>query len=110
MVFEDITSLCLWNASIMTAYAPCAPDAIHEQVDEKNTLLIWPSPTAGPFTIRTPKATRVELADMSGRIILAKDLRATEIIEQDISSLPSGLYHVRTATARGWLAGMLVKE
>jgi type IV secretory pathway protease TraF len=110
MFFEDITPLCVQGTSNMTAFDPCSSEGAGVVAKKSPDLRIWPSPTSGHFTISNLAAERVELTDISGRVLLATRSPATGELALDISSWPVGLYHVRAVTPTGHRTGGLMKE
>jgi Reelin subrepeat B/Secretion system C-terminal sorting domain len=69
-------------------------------VDEhsnKNRIQIYPNPNNGKFTVEGKEMQKIEIYDVSGRIIYQSDVD-TEIVEIDLSAYSKGLYHVTITT------------
>lgn len=66
----------------------------------KNSIKIYPNPAKDYFTIKLDEEAKVTLYDVSGRIILEKNIQASEQI--NTSHLASGIYMVHvTLSAQG---------
>ncbi|MDR6966189.1 hypothetical protein J2X31_000182 [Flavobacterium arsenatis] len=65
----------------------------------QNSIKIYPNPASDYFTIQLDEQAKVAVYDISGRIILEKNIASTEKI--NTSSLTSGVYIVQVLFAQG---------
>jgi hypothetical protein len=64
-----------------------------KEVSSTSAWLIFPNPTAGTFTLQTPKGGEFELMDIQGRVLqVFKMQNSTQQIQV---SLPNGMYFIR---------------
>ncbi|NOQ71408.1 MAG: T9SS type A sorting domain-containing protein [Crocinitomix sp.] len=80
-------------------------------IDEENpvALTIYPNPTADIIYIDAPNSEirRVEVYDIQGKRIYAS---SAELNQVDVSSFPSGNYHLKVYTQQGAAVKSFVKE
>ncbi len=79
----------------------------------KRIVTCYPNPATDYIQFDLPdvyQKARLELIDISGRVVLAQKMNHQELI--DISFLPKGMYVYRVVSQQGWLmdVGKLVKE
>lgn len=92
--FDGADELIVW---------PCAHLGIDDAVEVQ--LSLWPNPTTSVVNIDADEAVRCELLDMQGRVLMRTAERSF-----DLSSLPSGVYHLRVLTADGTTVRKIVKQ
>lgn len=75
------------------------------------TLDIYPNPTTGVFSIKTPaEATEIIISDISGKIIRRAVVEHVDIFSADMSSQPKGLYYIRVSNSKGIYQGKLLVQ
>lgn len=65
----------------------------------QNSIKIYPNPATDYFTIKLDEGAMVSIYDISGRIVLEKNIESTEQI--NTSNLKSGVYIVQVVFAQG---------
>ena len=86
---------------------PCA----HVGVDEVDGAEVrcYPNPTSGVLNVEAEGLRRVEVMDMTGRVVMAKEsAEAAQRIATD--GLPAGMYAVRVVTDRGLFTQKIIKR
>ncbi len=70
---------------------------------QKPTLILYPNPVNDVFTISIPNKENYvfELFNMSGKLVLSKDIQDEALISRD--GLPSGIYFYKVGTTTGKL-------
>jgi len=87
-----------------------------QDVDIANSLSIFPNPNNGQFTVSfefaEQKDVRIELADVSGRIISSTEHKNVQTYKQQLGSesLANGVYFVRIATQDGVITRKIVVQ
>ena len=66
---------------------------------EKDTFTIYPNPTTGLFTIQTRDNTKVEVYDISGRLILIENVPNTKTLS--IENQAAGIFIVKVKSESG---------
>jgi hypothetical protein len=83
--------------------------ALHESAGFSE-IKIFPNPNNGEFTVEAgPEAEKIELSDLSGRIVLIAELNpgTTKISMRD---LPDGLYFAKIKSQKGQAVLRLIKN
>ncbi len=74
-----------------------------------NNFTIYPNPTKGLFTITTESKVKVEVHDISGRLVLLEDIMNTQTFS--IENQAAGVYIVKVASESGVFKSIkLIKE
>jgi len=87
-----------------------------QDVDIANTLSIYPNPNNGQFTVSfefaEQKDVRVELTDVSGRIVSSIEQKKIQTYKQQLGSesLANGVYFVRIATEDGVVTRKIIVQ
>ena len=77
--------------------AGCAPlVASLPEVPERSEIQVYPNPTTGHVSVLIDTPATIEVADISGRIVLVQQMFAGRNTV-DLGTLPEGLYLLRTA-------------
>jgi hypothetical protein len=87
--------------------------AIEEHNSEYLPLEIFPNPTNKTLNIQIPKqiqSAKLEIYDLSGRIIQTETLSNESIYQLDVEGLRSGFYTLRLISEEGIYVGKFVKE
>lgn len=65
-------------------------------------VLLYPNPTSGTFTVEFEhKVEKIEILDLSGRVIHARSIQTSGSIELDLSAYPSSIFTIRTLDSVG---------
>jgi len=88
----------------MVDYSNGILSAVENQVVDFN---LYPNPSAGWFSLQLEETARVEILDLSGRVVLGRTYTAgTSSI--DATTWPKGVYVIRVSTAKGASSRRLV--
>ena len=70
----------------------------------KTGLSIYPNPVKNEFFIKNSNEinlSKIQLADLTGKILLSQDIENTEVIAVPITNISSGIYLVLVEDASG---------
>ncbi len=113
------SALCTATFTNVTVTAGAASLALvsEERELESRSLSIFPNPLQGDIlniesSLSKTSATRIEIANLLGQVMLVKDLARQEagMHEVDMSSLPNGTYIVRILSVSGNQSAFVVKR
>jgi uncharacterized repeat protein (TIGR01451 family) len=111
-IYFDYADPIVTNTVLTTV---STPTGIGNAEAHRNTMLVHPSPTTGPFNIRwLGEATsnmHIEFTDAIGRTVLQRSIPALQHAQDlpfDLSSLPAGSYFVRMHGAQADVRSRLV--
>lgn len=92
-----------YGDSIKSATVPFEITNTGVNVVTDTQLNIYPNPAADKVYVKlsanTEKIGNVSLIDMTGKILILKKIRVSDISELDISGIPNGLYFVKITTS-----------
>jgi Secretion system C-terminal sorting domain/FG-GAP repeat len=91
VIIDD--GICI-DTSICSIYI-----GIKEQ-DNNVSLFIYPNPTTGKITIECENMERVEVVDITGKLVY-EQLVLNDVLDIDISGFSKGVYFVKVSTADG---------
>jgi hypothetical protein len=75
---------------------------------ELEEVRVFPNPTAGEFTLQLPENGAVVIFDLTGKVVMKKQVTTTQII--DVSHLAKGLYNLQVSTTKGSVSKKLMVE
>ena len=109
-VNEELTSIIIPN--IYPIIVPEGTTQLPEVDKGSRALQLNPNPAQGQVSVIAQEGVRlIEVADMSGRVLLQKPFDGMEeSVVLDISRLPVGTYIVKVATNHTTATGKLVVE
>ena len=85
--------------------------AVDEADREADGVEVLPNPTRGHAVVQSERAIRsLEVCDMSGRVVLRKQVNGDLHTVEMSASLPRGCYVVRVVTVQGAAVKKLVVE
>jgi hypothetical protein len=117
MPVEDVETLRdntngVWNNNTKTHYyfsANTGTGMNETKASESDEFIVYPNPVSDGFRLNTSeKNVRVSIYDLSGSLLLTKQISGNEYI--DISTLPQGMYMVRATTEKGSVTKKIVKK
>jgi hypothetical protein len=86
---------------------------INENILDKNSVSVFPNPTAGKFQIQINNLQlvngEIEIYDLLGNIIYTSPLHSPNQ-EMDISPFQSGIYFLKTKMKEGTITKKIVKQ
>ena len=86
------------------------PNAVR-LVKEENTLSVFPNPVRGLMTVSAGVViTKVEVTNMSGKILYTRSKLNSKIVNVSISHLPNGLYLIKAYTSNGIETKEIIKQ
>jgi uncharacterized repeat protein (TIGR01451 family) len=107
-IIFDFNSPIVTAPAVFTLHDPTTVPELHQEL-----LGLYPNPVDDVLWLRADATlrgqVRMEVLDLSGREVL-EQLLATSSGPVDVSTLPSGLYQVRSHTAGRLLTGRFVKR
>lgn len=75
------------------------PHAKNEKTDAKELSALYPNPTTGKVNVDiTENAQSIRVTDLSGNVIMTKNVKGDRQVELDITSLVDGTYIVQVIT------------
>lgn len=103
LCFHENDTLKYYNPNYTDCYAPIVG---LQEIAKQNRIELSPNPTDGKFTIVFPEhftydEAVISIADVSGKIVVTRQITSTEKAEMDLTELPAGLYFVRI-TGKGF--------
>ena len=88
--------------------------AVNNENIEDHSITISPNPSSGIFTIRStePMGQKIQLTDLTGRVILSSQISSDHSYEAiiNLQNQPSGVYLVHIISSTGELVNKLIKE
>lgn len=102
------------NRIILTASSNRVPvtidvTSLSTSTFDGNNFTIYPNPTKGLFTITTESKVKVEVHDISGRLVLVEDIMNTQTLS--IENQAAGVYIVKVTSESGAFKSIkLIKE
>lgn len=83
---------------------------IADNLENKNTLHIYPNPTSGKITIQSASSDNYfELYDMAGKLLKKKTFNVSRF-ETDLSEFNNGVYFLKVGDKENQVHGIIVKE
>lgn len=81
-----------------------------DEVKQSNEVVVYPNPTNGHVNIVSQVAlSSIQIVDITGKVVYSNSVSSSfETI--DLSSLPSGVYHIKTITSDGQSIKKLIKQ
>jgi hypothetical protein len=83
-------------------------------ISEKNNISVFPNPTHDYFTIQLHDVSqglnRIELTDISGKIVHAENISFNGRYQVDISHLSKGIYFLTVSSNSGLQTQKLIKN
>jgi hypothetical protein len=75
-----------------------------DEVSKNNTINVYPNPFNQNFTLTFPSDTkfenaRVDLLDVSGRIILSENVNSNNVLINNVDKIANGIYLVQFTNA-----------
>lgn len=70
------------------------------ELNISNSIDVYPNPSNGIFTIEGDKINSLKITNISGQIVLEREV-ANNKIEIDLSSQPNGVYFIKLITSEG---------
>lgn len=117
MPVEDIETLrdntnTVWNNNTKTHYyfsANIGTGINETKAGEFDEFIVYPNPVSDGFRLNTSeKNVRISIYDLSGSLLLTKQISGNEYI--NISTLPQGMYMVRVTTEMGMITKKVIKK
>ncbi len=111
-IFVDSTG---WDGGIAYYYIDdvsimdCRDTTGIENYQNSSTINIYPNPTSDILTIVTPIQSTIQISNIQGQLIKTLITTGTKT-NNDVSSLPSGVYIVEVKTDKGVAVKKFVKE
>ena len=104
---------CMGNDSIWDSVACPLNVGIAEQPKEISSMLVYPNPTSGLFTVRLNdymnKESRIKISNLLGEIVYEMKMM-NSLSQIDISKQPSGIYFVSVIGAELIVNQKIIKE
>ncbi|MCA6365241.1 MAG: T9SS type A sorting domain-containing protein, partial [Bacteroidetes bacterium] len=101
---------CTANASDLLVVSACV--GITEN-SNAGGVHIYPNPASTTVNIRWNedyRVNRIELTDLTGRIVLAVPATTANSLQIDLNTLPQGIYNLQVVTADGMSTHRIVKQ
>ncbi len=106
-VYGQATNGCITAVPLSVAVDPCV--GINELKAGENSILVYPNPNQGVFTVEVKNETEISLYSAIGSELLRKKVSAGKT-ELTISNLASGIYYLKSVSGNKSTVIKLVKE
>jgi PKD repeat protein len=104
---KDNSSTCTSKKTVSVTVLACT--SIAERSGDKESMVVYPNPGAGAYTIDIRKESSISVTDLSGREVYRATLQSGTH-KLDLSACENGLYLLNAETLSGIQTIKLVKE
>ncbi len=82
----------------------------NKPIEQLENITIYPNPTTGIFSLKLDSSpSKIEITDITGKIIYSDNNIVDEIVKIDISTEREGIYILRIETEEGIITNKLIK-